>query len=55
MSGFILLLKFIHVPGILFMHSEAQIFVYYLFFIMGQVKLSMDKYIIALLLVPGQV
>ena len=37
---------------ILFTHRKAQIFVYYLFFIMGQVKLSMDKYLMALLLVP---
>ena len=52
MSGFILLKIY---TCILFKHSEAQIFVYYLFFNMGQVKLSMDKYRMALLLVTGQV
>ena len=39
---------------ILFTHSEAQIFVYYLFFIMGQVKLSMDKYLMHFYLSLGK-
>ena len=39
---------------IVFKQSEAQIFVYYLFFNMGQVKLSMDKYLMAIYL-PWQV
>ena len=35
---------------ILFNFSEGfvQMFVYYLFFIMGQLKLSMDKYLMAI-------
>ena len=41
----------------MFKHSEsyAQIIVHYLFFNMGQVKVSMDKYLYGNLLVPVQV
>ena len=44
---------------ILFKHSEApprfaQVFVHYLFFNMGQVKLSMDKYVVAIYLSLGK-
>ena len=52
MSGFVLLFKVY--TCIVFKQSEAQIFVYYLFFNMGQVKLSMDKYLMAIYLSLGK-
>ena len=57
MSGFILLLKFIHVRAcILFEQSDAHIFVYYLFVNVGQVHVTlfMDKYLMAIYLSLGK-
>ena len=56
MSGFILLLKEFIYTCTLFKHSEgfAQIFVHYLFLNIGQVKLSMDKYHMAIYLPLGK-